>query len=215
LGKLTLNELLNALEHQVLLGKTYLAITVGLREAEPVVRGAAPTFFGLMSDGSAILAQMALARLYDENGGRVTIEDMLDLAAEQPCSFQGGASDEVHAAIARARSTVNSLGSVLAAITHRRNTWFAHIDPRAIRDPGGHEEKAKLTLPQLQEAFARTEEIVKEFTRLLDGRIGPIQFMDDNDFTELFTIIRGSVAAKMKEFDKQFEARVGHPPPQP
>jgi hypothetical protein len=44
--------------------KTYLSISTGLRNAEPIVFGAAPTFFGVMSDGGFVMAQMCLARLY-------------------------------------------------------------------------------------------------------------------------------------------------------
>jgi hypothetical protein len=51
LGKSAFKQILVALERQLLFGKTYLPIARGLTEAEPIVFGVAPTFFGLTIEG--------------------------------------------------------------------------------------------------------------------------------------------------------------------
>ena len=77
MGKLTFEQVLAAIERQILVGKTYLAVAKGLLAAEWAVFGVAPTFFGLMSDGSLELAQMAIAKLYDRGQKTVTVKAML------------------------------------------------------------------------------------------------------------------------------------------
>ena len=59
----TLNQTLEALRRQVLVGKSYFNLAKGLLKADPYLLQTAPTFFGLTVDGSLELAQMAVARL--------------------------------------------------------------------------------------------------------------------------------------------------------
>jgi hypothetical protein len=148
LGKLTIEQFLRAVEHQILFGKTYLAIAKGLLAAEPVVFGAAPTFFGLASEGSIDLAQMAIARLYDR-GQRVTVRRMLDEAKLQIKSFKKGTPQQVMAVIAKSKTAVLNLEPVLSAIRERRNKWLAHLDTETVRDPQALSAKTKLTVGDL------------------------------------------------------------------
>jgi hypothetical protein len=66
LRRLTFKQILDALKRQVLVGRTYLDIAKGLSGTGPVILGVAPTFFDLTFHGSLELAQMAIARLYDQ-----------------------------------------------------------------------------------------------------------------------------------------------------
>jgi hypothetical protein len=86
--KPTIKQVLNALERQILFGKTYFAISRGLLKAEPVVYGTASTFFGLTADGCLELAAMTIARLYDRSKDSVTIPRMLLQAETEIGSFQ-------------------------------------------------------------------------------------------------------------------------------
>jgi len=59
--QLTFNEMLAAIENQILVGKTYLQIANGLPSVvgEWDVFGVAPTFFGLTAQGNIETAQMS------------------------------------------------------------------------------------------------------------------------------------------------------------
>jgi hypothetical protein len=73
----------NALKKQVLVGRTCLDLAKGLVGTDPVILSTAPTFFGLTSDGSPELSQMAIARLYDEPAGAVTFPTCLLPATQE------------------------------------------------------------------------------------------------------------------------------------
>jgi len=90
LGKPTLNQVLDTLKRQVLVGKSYLGGARGLLSADPVILDGARTFFGLTLDGSIELAQLAMARLYDKTRNTVTVRTMLYQAANEIDLFQRG-----------------------------------------------------------------------------------------------------------------------------
>jgi phytoene dehydrogenase-like protein len=202
LSKLTLKQFLNALENELLVGKTYLAIAKGFLAAEPGVFGVAPTFFGLTAEAGVTLAQMAVARLYDRDGRAVTVDSMLDQAARQAGAFKKGDRGEVRGALANSRREVRALKPVLDSIRHRRNERLAHLDQETVRNPKALANKARLTIEDLDRVFEKTENIVRELQRLLDGTIGPIKFLGDDDFSAVFDCIRRSVAAEKKEFGR-------------
>jgi len=212
-GKLSVRQILETLEGQFLYGKTYLSISAGLMKAEPIVQGTAPTFFGVMSEGGLVMAQMCLARLYDKNRGTVTIGLLFDEANRAPGAFKKADAMQVAKAVCDSSAKVAKLTSVLSAIKHRRDTWFAHTDPRAVNDPTTHRAKAELTVEQLQHAFAETEGIIQEFGYLLDGSIGPIRFLGGDDYENLLEVIRRSTGEEMCKFDEAFKRQFGHPPP--
>lgn len=211
MGKLTFEQVLSAVEQQILFGKTFLGIAKGLLAAEPVVFGAAPTFFGLTSRGSIDLAQMAIARLYDRKG--VTVRRMLDEAKLQIKSFKKGTPQQIIAVIAKSKTAVLNLEPVLTAIRDRRNKWLAHHDPETVRDPQALSINAKLTFGDLDRAFEETEKILGWLDGLFDGRVGPIHFVGGNDYRGLLKRVPSSVSDEKKQLDAAFEAQFGHPPP--
>jgi hypothetical protein len=200
LGKLTFEQVLRAVERQILFGKTYLGIAKGLLAAEPVVFGAAPTFFGLTSDGSLELAQMAIARLYDRTRGTVTVPSMLVEAKHRIKSFQKGDPQQVIAEIAKSETAVLNLKPVLTTIRDRRNKWLAHLDPETVRDPQALSIKAKLTIADLERAFEETEKILSGLERLFDGTVGPIRFVGGDDYRGLLERVRWSVSKAPRSF---------------
>ena len=213
LGKLTLKQVLDALEHQILIGKTYWAIANGLLKAEPIVYGTAPTFFGLVVDGSLELAQIVVAKLYDRSEQSVTITAMLFQAARQPECFQKAADrHQVDIAILKSTQRVISLRPVLDSIRIRRDKWLAHLDEQSVRDPKSLEAKARLTIEDLKRTFQETEEILRELSHLFDGTIGPIRYVGDDDYKAVLDHVRHSTSSEMKEFKAKFEAQFGHPP---
>jgi AbiU2 len=210
LGKLTFEQVLSAVEQQILFGKTFLGIAKGLLAAEPVVFGAAPTFFGLTSRGSIDLAQMAIARLYDRKG--VTVPSMLVEAKLHIKSFQKGDPQQVIEEIAKSETAVLNLKPVLTAIRDRRNKWLAHLDPETVRDPQALSTKAKLTIEDLDRAFEETEKILSRIEGLFNGKVGPIRFVGGDDYRGLLERIRWSVSdeksVRQRNAPSASEARV-------
>jgi hypothetical protein len=214
LDKLTFKQVLQALEREILFGKTYLSIGKGLlaTTTEWNAFGVAPTFFGLTADGSLQLAQMAIAKLYDRGNRSVTIKAMLLIAAEKRDSFQADVA-QVNATIFQSAKRVIALQPILDSIRKRRDKWLAHLDISTVRSPAALNESAKLTMENLERAFAETEDIFSRVERLFDGAIGPIRFSGDDDYKNVFEHISRSQRAEMKEFDAAFEKQFGHPPP--
>ena len=145
---------------------------------------------------------MTIARLYDPPGRAkrsVTIRSMLEQAKREISSFQFGDEKQVSDAIAAALSAVNELEPILSAIRRRRNEWLAHLDVRTVADPQGLNERAKLTVPDLEQVFRETEKIFASLQRLFDGVIGGIRYLGGEDYEHLFKLIRLSQAAEKKE----------------
>jgi hypothetical protein len=204
LGKPTLKQILDALIQQVLVGKSYLGVAKGLLNADPVLLDGARTFFGLTINGNLELAQMAIARLYDRTRGAVTIPVMLTRAANEISSFKRGDRKRIVQAIKKAENAVMGLESVLASIHRRRNEWFAHLDPRTVRDPATLAVKAKLSIPDLDRAFQETEEIVLEMSSLYEGVIGELHYLGDDDYKLALNWIRRAKCDFIENYEKQF-----------
>jgi AbiU2 len=214
LAKLPLKQIFLAIERQILVGKTYLAIAKGLLQTEPRFLGVAPTFFGLTIDGGLELAQMAVARMYDQTPGPVTVLMLLEQAFRKIDSFECSDRKEITAAIERSVATVVELEPVLKAIATRRNEWLAHLDPRTVGNPNALDKKAGLTIPDLDRAFEETEKVVGGLRRLFDGSHGPIRYSGDDDYKTVIRYIDRAKTAEKKTFDAEFEKQFGHPPPQ-
>ncbi len=186
---LTLKQILNALERQVLVGRTYLDTANGLLKADPVLLQTAQTFFGLIIEGSLELAQMTIARLYDNTKATITVPKMLDQAERDAGSFQRGAVQEVRRVVVESRNVVLGLKPVLTSIRKRRNEWLAHLDPQTIANPKALEARAQLTVPDLGRAFRETEEIVLKMSELYEGTIGELRFLGGDDYKVALELI--------------------------
>jgi hypothetical protein len=203
LRTVTIKQVLDALKRQILFGRTYLTLAKGLREADPVILGTAPTFFGMTLDGSLELAQMAIARMYDEAAGAVTVPNMLDLAPYEIGSFQRGTPQEIGGVISKAKRTVTGLQPVLDAIKHRRDEWLAHLDQRTVKDPTALTAKAVLSIPDLERAFKETEDIVLEFSSWYEGVIGDLRFIGEDDYETALHWIRRAKCAYIEKYEKE------------
>ncbi|MGB9431838.1 MAG: hypothetical protein WBQ89_06315, partial [Candidatus Acidiferrum sp.] len=215
-----LKRVFEAIEGQILNGKTYLSISKAIRallESHPDVFGTAPTFFGLTSEGGLELAQMTVARLYDRSRSgldrAVTIRRMLEQSKREIRSFKYGDETEVNEAIAKAGKTVQGLEPILAAIKHRRNEWFAHLDVRTVANSQESNDRAKLTIADLERAFRETEEIVGNLTHLFDGAIGELRYLGGDDYRGMLERIRHSIVTEKEVFDAVFGKHLGDPPP--
>jgi hypothetical protein len=200
-----LKRVFDAVAAQILNGKTYLAVSkalLSLLDTDLGVFQEAPTFFGMTAAGGMELAQMTIARLYDLPGRTkrpVTIRSMLEQAKREISSFQFGDEKQVSDAIAAALSAVNELEPILSAIRRRRNEWLAHLDVRTVADPQELNERAKLTVPDLERVFQETEKIFASLERLFDGVIGENRYLGGADYKNVFNLIRLAQAAEKKE----------------
>lgn len=206
MGKPTLKQTLDALKNQVLLGRSYLNLAKGLLKADPVILQSGPTFFGLTTDGSLELAQMAIARLYDKTSRAVTVQKMLDQAAQEITSFKRGTKEEVNAVIADSKHMVIKLEPVLASIRKRRNEWLAHLDPATVTDPKALAAQAKLTIPDLEEAFTETENMLIKLACFYDGTFGELKFIGGDDYETALDWIRKAKCAWIKKYEEEFGA---------
>jgi len=210
-SKPTFKQILDVLKRQVLVGKSYLDIAKGLLEADPVIRDTAPTFFGLTIEGSLELAQMTIARLYDDaTRGSVTIRRMLVRATEEAASFQRG---DVRTEIAKREAAIIALEPVLESIRHRRNEWLAHLDPRTVANPASLSAKAKLSIPDLDRAFKETEIILLRLSSLYEGVIGELQFLGGDDYKVAFDWIRSAKCTFIENYEKEFHVSWTGPRP--
>ena len=203
LDKPTLNQVLDALKRQVLVGKSYLDLANGLLQADPIILQTAPTFLGLTADGSIELAQMTIARLYDKTTGAVTVKSMLDQAELDVGFFRRGNVQQIEALIADSRIAVLKLEPVLVSIRKRRNEWLVHLDPRTVADPKALAAKAKLTIPDLERAFKETEEMLIKMSSLYQGTIGDLRFVGGDDYKTALDWIRRAKCAFIEGFEKE------------
>jgi hypothetical protein len=207
LAKPTLKQTLEALRRQVLVGKGYLDVAMGLLKADLYLLQTAPTFFGLTIDGSLELAQMAVARVYDKTKGAVTIRTMLSDAAHQLPTFQNATPREALDLIEKSEQRIAAIEPILKAIRRRRNEWLAHLDPSTVANPGALAARAKLTMPDLEKAFSETEKIVVELFARHQGVFGELVFVGGDDYEGALNWIRSAKCTFIENYEKEF----GHP----
>jgi hypothetical protein len=212
-GKPSLKQILDALKKQVLVGKSYLDLAKGLLKADPVILLSAPTFFGLTTDGSLELAQMAIARLYDKESRAVTVRKMLDQAGREVESFNHGTEDEVRNAIAESKQVLAELEPVLASIRARRNELLAHLDPRTVADPKALAAKANLTIPDLERTFKETEKMLIKLACLYEGTVGGLNFWGGDDYQAALDWIRRAKCESIEKYEQEFGERWTGPRP--
>ena len=203
----TLKQTLEALRRQVLVGKSYLNLARGLLKADPYLLQTAPTFFGLTVDGSLELAQMAVARLYDKTKRAVTIRTMLCDAAEQPSTFQNATPEEAEEVILKSVERVITIQPILDAIRRRRNEWLAHLDPETVANPAALAAKAKLTIPDLENAYSETEGIVVELFARHQGVFGELEFIGGDDYKAALDWIRSAKCTFIENYETEFHTR--------
>jgi hypothetical protein len=197
-----LDSIFSAIERQILNGKTYLSTSkalLALIDTDLRVFQTAPTFFGMTAEGGLELAQMTIARLYDQSRDTVTIHRMLEQAKREAGSFKHGDEKVVRDAIGKAERTVAALESIIKRVKLRRHKWFAHLDVRTVTDPHELDTLAKLTIPDLDRVFQETEKILSSLENLFEGLIGPIRYVGGDDYTGMLARIRHSIDVEGKE----------------
>jgi hypothetical protein len=107
------------------------------------------------------IAQLMAFKLFDTRRGTMTIDYLLDRAAECPGSFQKATPSQVSGIIADSRSQIASIEVPLAPLRAKRNRILAHVDPTIIGNP---------------EQVAKACSYVRRFGRDIQDRGGHSEF---------------------------------------
>gem|GEM_PF-3721488 len=103
-------KVLARLTEVVVLGRAHLKIGSGIAKtvtADPVIANVAPVFWGMSMTAHLDAAQMFAFKLFDPRRGSMTIEYLLDRAAECSEDFQNASSSQVSTIIDAARTQVS------------------------------------------------------------------------------------------------------------
>jgi hypothetical protein len=86
------------------------------------------------------------------------------------------------------------------------------LDESTVRDPAALNAAAKLTIKELDRAFADTEKILSRIERIHDGTTGPIRFSGGDDYRTVLKYIHGYQTDKMNTFRKAVEQQFRRTP---
>lgn len=201
----SLQEILTSLITEVVWGRTHLKIAKAIRAADPAVIHTAPTFFGLTCDAHLDAAQLYAAKLHDKTRGSITIKSALDEAERIAGTFSDSSAQEVRRTIASAKAQLVDFEKTLSSIETRRNEYLAHVDPQTILDPTALNDRAALTIDELEHLFVETGNILNDISQLRDGTLSVLELADSEDYTTAFRLIAEAKCAQAEEFERQFK----------
>lgn len=207
----TFAKVLGRLTEFVVLGKTHLKIGRGIASdvmADPVIAGAAPVFWGMTLTSHLDIAQLMAFKLFDTRRGTMTIDYLLDRAAECPDSFQKATPSQVSGIIADSRSQIASIEVPLAPLRAKRNRILAHVDPTIIGNPEQVAKACAVTFADLDVIFKIAGDILNSINV---GYSHTSTWMDIASGDDYESVVQLVVDAKHAQVDK-FEAEFGLPP---
>src|SRR5580704_4437236 len=79
----TIEQIIEALMYQVVVGKAHLAVAAGLADSDPVILGMAKTFFAMTLDSHLYSSLMYAARIHDTQRNAVTMKTLLQRAKDE------------------------------------------------------------------------------------------------------------------------------------
>ncbi len=204
MGKPTIDQILVSLKNEVMLGRAYLTIANGLRDADAVVFKSSPTFFGLAFEASLQMSQMYAAKLYDKTSKPVTVKSLLDRAKLEAATFKHGTPEQVSLAVKDAEKRIAGLHDILVSVQKRRNEAIAHLDPGTVVDPAGLESRAKLTIPDLTKVFDETSAVLNGVMRLWQDTYAYLEFIGSDDYKTALELIAEAKHAQVDKWEKEF-----------
>jgi hypothetical protein len=210
-AKPSIDQILDGLKREVVLGRAYLTIARGLAGADPVVLQTAQTFFGLTLEASLQVSQMFAAKLYDKTRGAVTVTSLLARCLLDASTFKNGTPAQVSQAVTTANARIAGLASILTSVQDRRNQAIAHLDPRTVANPTALAANAKLTLVDLEKLFGETGRIINDVSVLWHDTSAIIDLFGSEDYRSALDLI---AEAKHAQADR-WEAAYHEPCPFP
>ena len=210
---LSVEQIIDALRNQIILGLTHLRIGSGLQKADPVVLQTAHVFFGFTITAHMQAAQMIAARLFDKTGGTVNLRLLLRRLKTNPGPLQNGTSAELRQAIADAAKKLPILDASLHSITKRRNKWLAHTAPQTVANPGLLAQEAPITADELELTFKVAGEILNSITNIKAGATSWFDLVDENDFEWVCKLVADAKCAQVRAYEAEFGAPAPFPRP--
>ena len=204
MGKPTIDQILNSLTNEVLMGRAYLTIADGLKDWDPIVLKCSPTFFGLSVEASLQMSQMYVAKLYDKTKGAITVKSLLDRAKIEASTFTHGTAQQVELAVKESQNRIDGLQGILKSIQKRRNEALAHLDPRTVVDPVGLATRAKLTIADLKKVFDETSIILNKVLCLWKDTYASLEFIGSDDYKTALELIADAKHAQVDRWEKEF-----------
>jgi len=207
----TFAKVLGRLTEFVVLGKTHLKIGRGIASdvmTDPVIADAAPVFWGMTLTAHLDIAQLVAFKLFDTRHGTMTIDYLLDRAADCSGSFQKATPSQVTAIIAESRSQIASIAAPLAPLRAKRNRVLAHADPTIVGNPERLAKECAVTFAGLDAIFKIAGDILNSLNVGYRDTSSWMEIAGGDDYEAVVQLI---VDAKHAMVDK-FEAEFGAPP---
>ena len=189
-------QILTWLMVEIIFGRAHYEIARGLGRSDrraALAFGTAPQFFGLTLDARAVLAQLALARIFDR-ASAVSIHKLFSLALNKAGTFKHGTATEVRKTVQDAKASITILEPSVAAIQIRRNESIAHSDARPIIDPSGYLRDGRISYLQIDGMFYEIGAILNKFSLLYRGASVPLDLEGAKDYEQALDLLADAVA---------------------
>ena len=82
-----------------------------------------------------------------------------------------------------------------------------------MANPASLSAKAKLSIPDLERAFKKTEDILLELSSLYEGVIGELRFLGGDDYKGALNWIRSAKCKFIENYEKEFHVAWTGPRP--
>jgi HEPN superfamily AbiU2-like protein len=203
----TFSKVLNRLTEFVVLGKTNLRIARGISRdvmTDPVIADAAPVFWGMTLTSHLDIAQLVAFKLFDTRNGTMTIEYLLDRAAECSDSFQKATPSDVAALIVESRSKIASIAVSLEPLRKKRNRILAHMDPTIISNPQHLAKVCAVTFADLDLIFKIAGEILNSLNVAYRDTGTWMELSGGDDYESIVQLIVDAKHAMVDRFETEF-----------
>jgi hypothetical protein len=202
-----LDALIDFLTKQVYLGRTHLWIWRHLNDSlvqNLDVAGISPVFFQLTLRAHSHEAFLHLSRLLDRKRRNLRLGALLDCAEEHAGKFEKADSAHVRSSILpELRRRLEELDRRAEPVLKRRNTFLAHLDPRAVADFEAVASESKLTIGELEDFYTEAGEIVNAISRPYRDSQNLMELMGWDDFKRLVELVARGWKAELWDFRRK------------
>jgi len=198
---------LNRLMELVSLGKAHTEIGRGLGRdigADPAIANVAPVFWGTTITAHLDTAQLIAFKLFDPQKRTMTVEYLLEHAAEIQGSFAHATPAQVDAIIKIARAQIANLDAPLTKIRTKRNRMLAHLDPTTVQDPVRLSKQVELTFSDLNLVLSTAGDILNELSRGFRDSMSFYDIVSADDYKNAIGLIADAKCAQIRAYEAEF-----------
>jgi hypothetical protein len=192
-------EIIHDLLYQAAVGNAHMKVAEGLSRSDPVVLNAAKTFFAMTIDAHLYSALMAAARIHDDQHNAVTIDTLMERAANEPAKHDNGG--EVQMAIEWAKAMIKGLDKELKHLKKWRNRRLAH-NQSTLTDPAFAAQEFKKWAGDLRKIFRGTSKILNEFSWLYRDIYAPLNIIDQTDYRTVIEYVTDAKCRQVRDYEK-------------